>query len=214
MRYIIADTETDGLVNPRACEVAWIEIDENLEVLSEFESILDPEVPICCSAAGIHGLRNEDVIGKPTIEEIVFPEGEICLIGHNIKFDRQMLDPHMNVVAQCDTLILARRMLPDAPDHKLSTLGCYCDLQKQLSHRALYDCRYVLGLIEYLMEGTGWGLIELINYSNTPQIVEFITFGKHKGLPMRSVPKSYLKWMAGEDFDIDIRFTLAKMGYL
>lgn len=214
MRYFICDTETDGLVNPRACELAMIEVDEDLEVLSEFDSILDPEVPICCSAAGIHNIRNEDVIGKPTIEEIVFPEGEICLLAHNSGFDYPILKPHMNIVATCDTLVLARRLLPDSPDHKLSTLGCYCNLQPQLSHRALADCRYVLGLLEYLMEGTNWSLIELINYSNTPVLVETINFGKHKGTPMCDVPKSYLRWMAGQEFDLDIRFTLAKMGYL
>ncbi|MEN8210049.1 MAG: 3'-5' exonuclease, partial [Candidatus Fermentibacteria bacterium] len=94
MKYIIADTETTGLDAPiGVCEVAWIEIDENLETVSEFDSLLNPGCEIPCGAAGVHGIRTEDVQDSPAIEDITFPEGEVCLIAHNVAYDRPLIEP-------------------------------------------------------------------------------------------------------------------------
>jgi len=115
----------------------------------------------------------------------------------------------MDVVAEADTLVLARRMLPDSPNHKLGTLSAYCNLPDQLAHRALGDCRTVLNLIDYLMEGSGMNLIQLINYSNTPIKLEYINFGKHRGIPFDEVPSGYMKWLKSlRDLDIDMKYTL------
>jgi exodeoxyribonuclease X len=214
MKFLILDTETTGLVAPRACEIAWIEVDQGLEVLSEFSSLVNPEVPIGCGASGCHGIRDEDVQASPTMEELPFPEGPVCLIAHNVSFDYPIVKPYINIVKKCDSLVLAKRMLPNSPDHKLQTLACYCELQRSLSHRAIYDCRHVLGLLEYLMEGSGYSLIELIDFANTAKLLSHMPFGKHKGLKMSDVPSSYLKWLAGQDPDLDMAFTLKKMGYL
>ena len=209
MKLLIADTETTGVEDPEVCEVAWIEITDTLEVIHEFHTLIKPPIPIPCDAAGLHGIRDDDVEDSPAIGDVEFPDGEILLIAHNAPFDRPLIEAYMNIVNQCDTLILAKRLLQNAPNHQLQTLGCYCDLQKQLSHRAIYDCRYVLGLLEYLMEGTGWSLSQLINWSNTPCKVEIMPFGKHKGMPMDQVPKSYIRWLRSlDDLDIDMAYTL------
>lgn len=210
MKFIIADTETNGLEAPiKVCEIGLIEIDSDLEILSEFDSLVNPEADIHPEASGVHGIRAEQVENEPTIDELTFPEGDICLICHNVKFDRPLLEPHINVVAQCDTLILARRMLPDSPDHKLATLSAYCDLPQALAHRALGDCRTVLYLLDYLMEGSGWSLTQLINYSNEPQKVSKMPWGKWVGTPMDAVPSGYLRWLRSlDDLDIDMKFTI------
>lgn len=210
MKFIVADTETTGLTDPiKICEIGWIEVDKDLEVLSEFDSLVNPEQPIEPGASGVHNIRDEHVLDEPVIEDIKFPEGDHVLIAHNVKFDRPLIEPHMNIVAQCDTLVLARRMLPDSPDHKLGTLSAYCGLPETLAHRALGDCRTVLSLLEYLIEGSGWNLTRLINYSNVPQKLEYVNFGKHKGKKFSELPLSYLNWMRNSgDWDIDITHTL------
>jgi len=152
-------------------------------------------------------------VSVPTGAFLVRREGTTWVTG-NCKFDYPLVANHMNIVQQCDSLTLAKRMLPDSPDHKLSTLACYCELQRQLSHRALYDCRHVLGLMEYLMDGSGYSLKELVEFSNTAKMVSVMPFGKHKGLRISDVPVSYLKWLAGQDLDLDMAFTLKRMGYL
>lgn len=215
MCYLIADTETTGLTDPiKIVELGLIEIDKDLEVISEFSSLVNPEQPIESGASGIHNIRDDQVVDEPVIDDITFPEGDFVLICHNVGFDRPLLEPHINVVAQCDTLILARRMLPDSPDHKLGTLSAYCDLPETLAHRALGDCRTVLSLLEYLIEGSGWNLIKLINYSNVPQRLTVMPWGKWAGTPMKDVPVGYIRWLKKlEDLDIDMQLTLKDFPY-
>jgi exodeoxyribonuclease X len=209
MRFFICDTETTGLIEPEACEIAWIEVTPELEVISEFHTLVRPPKSICCSAAGLHGIRDEDVMDSVRITEIDFPVGELCMIGHNVKFDVQILAPYLNIVSTCDTLVLARRMLANAPDHKLGTLSCYCELQRQISHRAIYDCRTVLGLLDYLIEGSGYSLLDLIDYSNKPVKVDVMPWGRHKGLKLSELPVSYKLWLKGlDDLDMDLRHSL------
>jgi len=210
MKFLIADTETTGLTAPiKVVELGWILVDEELNVIEEFDSLINPERDIEPDASGIHNIRAKQVVDSPKIEEIDFPDGEICLICHRVDFDSPLLSPHMDVVAEADTLVLARRMLPDSPNHKLGTLSAYCNLPDQLAHRALGDCRTVLNLIDYLMEGSGMNLIQLINYSNTPIKLEYINFGKHRGIPFDEVPSGYMKWLKSlRDLDIDMKYTL------
>ncbi len=213
MRFFICDTETTGLTKPiKVCEVGWIEVDKDLNVISEFDSLINPEQPIEPGASGVHNIREEQILNEPVIEDIEFPDGEICIIAHNSGFDRPLLAPYMNIVAQCDTLVLANRLLPESPDHKLGTLSAYCELPETLAHRALGDCRTVLNLIDYLMEGTGWNLIKLINWSNVPQLLTKVPFGKHKGIEFSELPSGYLHWMNNQsDWNIDIAHTLRNL---
>lgn len=213
IRLFVADTETTGLIDPiYICELGWALIDWDLNVEKEFASLVKPPINIPCSAAGVHGIRTAMVQDSPMIEDLEFPGGPVILIGHNIRYDRKLLSPHMNIVGQGCTLTLARRLLPDAPDYKLSTLSCYCDLPLQLNHRAMNDVRDCLALLDYLQRGTGWTLEELINYSNTPIRLKTMPWGKHKGLPMEQLPGGYVKWLSSlDDLDIDMTFTLQQI---
>lgn len=213
MRIIVADCETTGLVEPiHICEVGWCEITEDLGVVSEFSSLVNPGVPIPCEVSGIHNIRTADVVDAPTIDQIKFPEGEIMLVAHNAKYDYPLLAPHMNIVTTCCTYVLARRLLPDAPEHKLATLSCYCDLEQQLSHRVLGDVRNCLGLLDYMAEGTGWDIWKLAEYSNTPVRLKLMPFGKHKGLPMEQLPKNYVEWAAANlKMDVDMAYTFKEI---
>jgi exodeoxyribonuclease X len=211
VKLIIIDFETTGLKDPiGVVEVAWVEVDHSLSIISEFDSLVNPGIPIAEGAEGVHGISDDMVAEEPSIEDIKFPTGEVCLIGHNvINYDKALADPHMNIVACCDTLVLARRLLPNCENHQLSTLQAYCELPKTLAHRAPGDVRTVLNLLEYLIEGSGMSLIQLINYSNTPQLLEYVSFGKHKGKKFSELPKSYLHWMRNAgDWDIDITHTI------
>ena len=215
MKLLIADTETTGLTKPiKIVELGWIEIDSDLNVLSEFCCLVNPEQPIEPGASGVHNIRDQHVIDEPKLHELDFPEGDIVLFAHNVKFDRPLLEEHLNIVTQCDTLILARRLLPDSPDHKLGTLAAYCDLPETLAHRAAGDCRTVLNLLDYLMKGSGWSLTKLINYSNQPVKVKVMPWGKWKGTPMKEVPGGYIRWLKGlDDLDIDMQLTLKDFPY-
>lgn len=84
MLYHILDTETASLQGG-VCEIAWLVVDDNLDVQSEFCSLVNPEIPISEGAKAVHGISDEDVADKPTLAQIAqehLPE-PITIVGHN-----------------------------------------------------------------------------------------------------------------------------------
>lgn len=90
-RIIVLDTETTGVTpSDRIVELAWIEIDQNLEEVGRFQTLVDPEMLISPSAMGVHHITDADVESAPTIEEVfavVRPkefEGQgVVMVAHN-----------------------------------------------------------------------------------------------------------------------------------
>lgn len=222
-RFFVADTETTGVdANAKACEVGWIEIDEDFNILSERESILDPETFISPGASGVHGLVNADCEDYPTIEEFFSVddpscfgkkiEGPVVLIGHRISFDVRFLGPYIEDLQQelC-TLRWARKLYPDADNHQLSTLIFALNLPRSAgAHRVMADVYSAMHLAKHICERTGMGLRDLAEASQGAMEIKHCPFGKHKGLQFSEIPRSYLQWMQREmkDLDADMLYTL------
>jgi DNA polymerase-3 subunit epsilon len=72
--------------------------------------------------------------------------GDTPLVAHNASFDRRFLDAEFKRIGQqrrqefgC-SMLAARRVYPDAPNHKLATLVSYRNLRNDGTfHRALAD---------------------------------------------------------------------------
>ena len=104
---IVADTETTCATPERGvCEVGFAFVDKLGNVLSEHESLIDPQKPISPAASGVHGLTNDDVADSPTLAEFFSDAGEGCyggklkgpivIIGHRIGFDTHTLKDHVD----------------------------------------------------------------------------------------------------------------------
>lgn len=216
MKYLVLDCETTGLTEQdKIVEIAWceLEIDCGIGIIpgSEFLSYVNPEIPISPSASGVNGVRNEDVQEAPTIDEIDFPTGEICIVGHNVKFDIRYVSPYMNIVDSLCTCLLSRRIFPECPDHKLQTLCAYRNIPRHSAHRALGDVRSTTNLLDDMCEYTGRSFQHLLDWLKTPFQYEFMPFGKHKGMPFNEVPRSYFEWLNKQgDVDPDMRHSLIK----
>ena len=225
MIYMVADTETTDATPERGvCEIGWIVIDENWNILEQVESLIDPQKPISPAASGIHGLTNEDVQDSPTLHEF-FTEpscygrnfhGPVTLIGHRIGFDRPAFEPYVNgEVFELDTLRFARFCYPEADNHQLSTLKYALGLPKDqgTAHRVLADVMVTYHLAKHLAERMGMSLPELAERAKTPLPAHSLPFGKHRGEPLAQVPKSYLRWALSntqmdEDFVVAIKQVL------
>lgn len=104
MKAIIFDTETTGLLlpsvaplekQPRIIELGALAVSES-GVIGELSQLLDPQMEISAEITKITGIKNEDLVGKPTFAEflpqlIEFFKDADMLICHNAPFDSGML---------------------------------------------------------------------------------------------------------------------------
>lgn len=220
-RYFFWDTETTGATpEDKVVELAFIEVDEHLNELTRGHSLIDPERRISPGASGVHGITYDMVADSPTIEEyfqqVLQPplEGEIVFIAHKAEFDRRYLTPHLPpIVAQVCTLRLARRALPNADNHKLSTLMYQYGLDRGESHSADGDVRTMLSLVRYVLSLPGFEgktLRHLAIEDSNLQVLTEMPFGKWKG-PMNKVCPKYAKWAVTggmKELDRDLHYTL------
>jgi len=213
----IADTETTG-TNDKAkiVEFAFVQIDEDLRILNQFQTLINPGEPIPQEASEVHGITDANVRHEPTIEELfgwVFPPlpEKMIIIGHYISFDYQFLQPYIKNPILIDTVQAARRVWPLMKDHKLQTLREELDIEVDgQAHRALADVLVVYGLLKRLCRTRS--LREFIDWMQTPQKVQIMPWGKFKGERMEDIPQWYLRWMLREcQLDPDMKYTVEEL---
>lgn len=220
---VFFDTETTG-ANPataKIVELGYVVTDADLNILNSWRTLVDPEMPIPADASGVHHITDADVYDAPTLGQI----GEVCLaplqhpgvilVAHNAPFDLQVAAGLLGAeYRSIDTLQLAKRYIPDAPNHKLGTLMYYCGLtRRKNTHSAVEDCMICRDLLMHIMTITGKSIDELITASSEPLVIRIMPFGKHKGMKMEDVPLDYLKWALREmsNLDANLRHTMQKL---
>lgn len=229
LRIVIGDTETSGLPPPgwkkgdpfpesyRCCEIAWIELDEHLNVLQSDDSFIDPECRIPAEVSKIHGITNKDTHTAPTLDEYAQLvkgriDGPVVLVAHNAKFDLPFFEKVFDVQQTFCTLALARASLPNAKNHKLQTLRELLKVEVDgTAHRAMGDLEVLRAMLLKLIPGSGR---DFRKHLDTPvRMLSVMPIGKFKGLPILSVPGGYRAWMLSEmkDMHIDLRYTLEQL---
>lgn len=102
---ILFDTETTGLLKPEASDISQqpsiteiycCKIDEDGNFLDDFESLINPGVPISEEITKITGIDDEMVKASPTFAGLYpalaeFFLGTKTMVAHNLRFDRDML---------------------------------------------------------------------------------------------------------------------------
>jgi DNA polymerase III epsilon subunit-like protein len=153
----------------------------------------------------------------PTGAFLVRRQGVTWVTG-NCAFDYRFLSPFLpEGTPQMCTLRLARRIYPNADNHKLATLvyALELDVGKDRFHSADGDMDTLFALLRKMSDDTGRSLYELFELANSP--VEHITmpFGKHAGMPLKDVPPNYVKWFMAkaENPDQDLVRAFKKLGY-
>jgi len=213
-RIVLGDCETTGLsALAGACEIALLELDIDLNVLNQWESLINPGVEIEPGAQAIHGISDADVRGAPTMAEamgFIF-SGEkppVIFIAHNARFDRRFFGPHMNIVAQVCTLEMARKHMPAAPNHRLGTLRTELGCPERPAHEAMGDILTVLDVLKALVPLTGRSFAQLIGMGDKPSMLYEMPFGEHKGKKITDIPNDYRNWLLQQDIDPNLKYTL------
>ena len=152
--YVVVDLETTGLRPGEAgiCEIGAVRL-RGFEVEAEFETLVDPGLPIAAGASAVTGLRNEHLRGAPRPTEAVrrflaFADDAV-LVAHNARFDLAFLDRETERLTGSrigspvvDTVRLARRLLAGrVAGFGLGQLAWFLGTSEQPCHRALPDAR-------------------------------------------------------------------------
>lgn len=143
---VCLDIEATGLDfgNDRIIEIAAVRFDEH-GILGEFHTLIDPGVPIPARIVELTGITDDDVAGKPKVDEIIktFADfiGDSPLMGHKVITDVSFLRPLGLALRNpmIDTYELAAFLMPTATRYNLGSLVEQLELSDLNAHRALDD---------------------------------------------------------------------------
>jgi|SaaInlV_200m_DNA_2_1039689.scaffolds.fasta_scaffold00001_707 DNA polymerase III subunit alpha, Gram-positive type len=149
--YAVVDIETTGLSKHfhQITELAAVKVKDN-KVIDEFQTLINPKVPIPRFITRLTGIDNELVKDAPPIKKALphflnFLEDH-TVIAHNATFDHGFL--HQNALRHLKqefnnqklcTRKLANRLLPDLQSKKLSVICDHFNIINNQEHRAMSD---------------------------------------------------------------------------
>ena len=200
--FVAFDTETTGLrVSDRLVELAAVSF-RGEEVEGEWSALVDPGVPIPAEATAVHGIRDEDVRGRPSAAQALvsflgFIEGA-ALVAHNAPFDVRVLSLELLRAGMSlpdnptlDTCAIPRRLRLDVPNHRLGTLARAFGVRQAGAHRALTDARVACDLLRAYLRELGEPAEALIRYSLT-QDSALLSFRRFASEPVPDSPLTAL----------------------
>jgi DNA polymerase-3 subunit epsilon len=175
VREIVLDTETTGLdpfQGHRLVEIGCIELVNRIPSGQTFHRYVNPERDVPPEAVAIHGLSSEVLKDKPffaeIVEDLVAFIGDAPLVAHNALFDLAFLNAELERAGKTlvprerlvDTLLLARRKYPGAPNRLDDLCTRYgIDNSRRTKHGALLDAEL---LAEVYLELIGARQAQLI----------------------------------------------------
>lgn len=161
----VIDFETTGLSpsqGDRATEIAAV-ILENGKVVDRYQSLMNAGMRIPSFIEQLTGISNAMIREAPpagdVMREVSDFVGEIPLVAHNASFDCKFWDAELGRINlqrrqefAC-SLLLARRLMPLAPSHKLGALIEFASLPVAgRAHRALADAEMAASLLAHLAD--------------------------------------------------------------
>ena len=148
--YVVLDLEMTGLSakTDHIIEIGAVKIKNN-EIVETMECLVNPRCKIPSRVSELTGITDEMVQKGEDKDEAIaallaFIDGHI-LVGQNINFDYSFLKQwavnHKKPLEAyaCDTLKLARVLLPAEQSKKLESLCLYFGIERKREHRALDD---------------------------------------------------------------------------
>jgi DNA polymerase-3 subunit epsilon len=156
----IIDFETTGLSptqGDRATEVAIV-LMEGDQVVDRFQSLMNAGVRIAPFIEAYTGISTAMIAAAPLARFV----GDAPMVAHNAAFDRRFWAAELER-AGCDgshafacTLLLSRRLYPQAPNHKLRSLAAFHALPSSgRAHRAMADAEVAAALLGQIRRDIG-----------------------------------------------------------
>lgn len=166
---VVFDFETTGLspdMGDRAIEIGAVLI-ENGRITDRFQQLMNPGMRIPLFIENLTGITNAMVKESRKNAEVMSDFYEFIagrnLVAHNASFDERFLRAELRRIKKqfsagiACSLLAARRIFQQAPNHQLATLAQYKNLPSDgVYHRALADAEVTahlwLSLLDELRE--------------------------------------------------------------
>jgi len=148
--YVVFDLETTGLKAEQAdiIEIGAVKI-QNGKIIDRFQTFVNDGVLIPPNITKLTGINNSMIVDAPRARDVLSSFSDFCkgccLVAHNANFDMGFILHHgekYQIIFDspyADTLMLARYLLHDLPNHKLDTLCEYFKVDLTNHHRAIDD---------------------------------------------------------------------------
>jgi len=159
----VIDFETTGIspdAGARATEIAAVLLRDG-RVVGRYQSLMNAGARIPPFIEQLTGISNAMVRAAPPARAVMREVAEFVgahpLVAHNAAFDRRFWDAELGRIGRrrvqefACTMLLARRIYPEAPNHKLATLVEFAGLPVAgRHHRALADAEMAASLLAKL----------------------------------------------------------------
>ncbi|MGS5089745.1 3'-5' exonuclease [Hydrogenophaga sp. A37] len=159
-RIAVIDFETTGIspgMGDRATEVAIV-ISEGDRIVDRYQSLMNASVYIPGFITQLTGITNAMVQAAPPATQVMAEAsrfvGDVPMVAHNASFDRRFWQAELALCGQpalqpfACTVLLSRRLYPEAPSHKLGSLVDRFGLPRTgQAHRALADAEMATELL-------------------------------------------------------------------
>ena len=219
MKYLFLDTETTGKNEAdRLVQLAYYAKDTGF-----VNELFKPPLPITYGAMGVHHITNDMVRGKPSFREsatyqdlaALLDSGHL-IVAHNARFDVDMLRREgLPIDTYVDTLKLAKKYVENTDSFSLQALRYRLGLKPTLLAQSDVVAHDALGDVAILYELSRWlfrtikqehqldndGVAAIFIKSCEPEVLDIVTFGKHKGEKWEDVARGhrdYLEWLWAE----------------
>lgn len=160
----VIDFETTG-VSPsqaRATEIG-VAIIEGGRIVDRYQSLMNSGAWVPPFIEQLTGISNAMLRDAPPAHEVMAEVadfiGERPLLAHNAAFDQKFWDAELARIRRTRrqpfacSLLLSRRLLPEAPSHKLGNLNRWAGLPDTgRAHRALADAEMAANLTLHLCD--------------------------------------------------------------
>ncbi|CAK0738445.1 DNA polymerase III subunit epsilon [Gammaproteobacteria bacterium] len=160
---VIIDFETTGLSpgqGDRATEIAAIVLQDRC-IVRRYQSLMNAGVRVPPFITEFTGITNEMVRRAPpaalVMNEVADFVGDLPIVAHNASFDQKFWEAELALIRRTSkqpfacSMLAARRLYPDAPNHKLGTLATFARLPNiGKAHRAMVDAEITTHLLNHM----------------------------------------------------------------
>ncbi|MDH4556661.1 3'-5' exonuclease [Pseudomonas sp. BN417] len=159
----VIDFETTGITpgnDCRATEIGVVILDGG-RIVDRYQSLMNAGIPVPPFIQNLTGISTAMLREAPPVAQVMKEAadfiGDLPLLAHNASFDQKFWDFELARIGRTRrqafacSLLLARRLLPEAPNHKLGTLNAWARLPNTgKAHRALADAEMAANLTLHL----------------------------------------------------------------